>query len=116
MHMPNKPKPYTITEGDESLLLALNRYHYLTAGQLSRLHHPNNHDENRYAQRRLRRLADNAYALVLNPLPKPRFGSAPLVYTLAHKGRLYVQGLGLSAEPYFRPSEEKRATFNSPFM
>src|SRR3954447_12340556 len=58
MHMPNKPKPYTITEGDESLLLALNRYHYLTAGQLSRLHHPNNHDENRYAQRRLRRLAD----------------------------------------------------------
>jgi hypothetical protein len=109
-------QPYTLTEVDRLVLLALNRFHYLTAAQLSRLLYPNLSDENRYAQRRLKQLSDNDYALQLRALPKPQYGQAPLVYTLARKGRTYVQGLGCAVEPYFRPSEEKRTTKNSPFM
>src|SRR3954451_5705318 len=108
--------PYIISEADRSILLALNRFHYLTAAQLSRLLYPKLKDENRYAQRRLKLLADNEYALQLRALPKPQYGQAPYVYTLARKGRTYVQGLGVAVEPYFRPSEEKRTTENSPFM
>jgi Replication-relaxation len=114
MHMTTKP--YTLTEVDRLVLLALNRFHYLTAAQLSRLLYPNLSDENRYAQRRLKQLSDNDYALQLRALPKPQYGQAPRVYTLARKGRTYVQGLGGAVEPYFRPSEEKRTTENSPFM
>ena len=114
MHMTTKP--YTVTEVDRLVLLALNRFHYLTAAQLSRLLYPNLNDENRYAQRRLKQLADSEYALQLRALPKPQYGQAPYVYTLARKGRTYVQGLGFAVEPYFRPSEEKRTTQNSPFM
>src|SRR3954452_1963678 len=109
-------KAYILTEVDRLVLLALNRFHYLTAAQLSRLLYPNLNDDNRYAQRRLKQLSDNEYALQLRALPKPQYGQAPRVYTLARKGRLYVQGLGTSVEPYFRPSEEKRTTQNSPFM
>jgi hypothetical protein len=108
--------PYIITEVDRSILLALNRFHYLTAAQLSRLLYPNLNDENRYAQRRLKQLSDQEYALQLRALPKPQYGQAPRVYTLARKGRTYVQGLGVAVEPYFRPSEEKWTTQNSPFM
>src|SRR3954453_5382925 len=109
-------KAYILTEVDRLVLLALNRFHYLPAAQLSRLLYPNLNDDNRYAQRRLKQLSDNEYALQLRALPKPQYGQAPRVYTLARKGRLYVQGLGFSVEPYFRPSEEKRTTQNSPFM
>src|SRR3954453_18481007 len=114
MHM--TMNAYIISEADRSVLLALNRFHYLTAAQLSRLLYPKLNDENRYAQRRLKQLAVNEYALQLRALPKPQYGQAPYVYTLPRKGRAYVQGLGLAVEPYFRPSEEKRTTQNSPFM
>ena len=46
----------------------------------------------------------------------PRYGQAPHVFTLGRKGRIYLQHLGFPIEPYFRPSEERRATKNSPFM
>src|SRR4051795_4571275 len=111
MHMTTNA--YIITEVDRSILLALNRFHYLTPAQLSRLLYPKLNDENRYAQRRLRRLSDTGYALQLRALPKPQYGQAPRVYTLARNGRTYVQGLGAAVEPYFRPSEEKRTTQNS---
>src|SRR3954453_1896032 len=114
MHMTTNA--YIISKADRTVLLALNRFHYLTAAQLSRLLYPNLKDQNRYAQRRLRQLATAEYALQLRALPKPQYGQAPYVYTLARKGRMYVQGLGVSVDPYFRPSEERRTTLNSPFM
>src|SRR5689334_2154845 len=112
MLMPQKP--YSITEVDTAVLLALNRFHYLTAAQLSRLFYPKLRDRNRHAQRRLNRLAKYDYALVLNALPKPVYGRAPFVYTLAAKGRTYLQRLGVAVDPYFRPVEEKRSALNSP--
>src|SRR5689334_18910296 len=114
--MPMPQKPYAITEVDRSILLALNRFHYLTAAQLSRLFYPKLRDRNRHAQRRLQKLATSKYALALNPLLKPVFGRAPLVYTLSGTGRAYLQGLGAAVDPYFRPVEEKRSALNSPFM
>src|SRR5215217_1108530 len=107
---------YTITEADRSILLALGRFHYLTAAQASRLLYPNLNDDNRYVQRRLKRLVDDDYVLRLRALPMPRYGQAPHVFTLGRKGRTYLQQLGFPVEPYFRPSEERRATENSPFM
>ena len=114
MHMDQAA--YTITEADRSILLALGRFHYLTAAQASRLLYPNLNDDHRYMQRRLKRLVDNDYVLRLRALPMPRYGQAPHVFTLGRKGRTYLQQLGFPVEPYFRPSEERRATENSPFM
>jgi Replication-relaxation len=107
---------YAITEADRSILLALGRFHYLTAAQANRLLYPNLNDEHRYVQRRLKRLVDRDYALRLRALPMPRYGQAPHVFALGRKGRIYLQHLGFPIEPYFRPSEERRATENSPFM
>src|SRR3954453_3738460 len=98
---------YIITEADRTVLLALNRFHYLTAAQLSRLLYPKLKDENRYAQRKLKQLAAADYALQLRALPKPQYGQAPYVYTLARKGRMYVQGLGVTVDSYFRPSVKR---------
>jgi hypothetical protein len=107
---------FTITEVDRAILLALSRYHYLTATQAARLLYPNLADENRYMQRRLKKLADAEYILRLRALPTPRYGQAPHVFTLARRGRQYLTALGITVKPYFRPSEEARATENNPFM
>ena len=107
---------FRITEVDELALRALARFHYLTAAQGSRLLYPNLHDDNRHMQRRFQRLADGGYALRLRALPKPQYGQAPYVYTLANSGRKYLQGVGVPVRPYFRPDEEKRLAWNSPFM
>ncbi|MFD2118705.1 hypothetical protein ACFSNO_02970 [Streptomyces cirratus] len=64
---------------DEEILRAVNRFQYMTAAQVGRLLYPNQHDDNRYVQRRLRRLAQADYLLRLRELPTPRIGSAPLV-------------------------------------
>src|SRR5215217_8751322 len=114
MHM--NQAAYTITEADRSILLALGRFHYLTAAQASRLLYPKLNDNHRYMQRRFKVLVDKGYVLRLRVLPAPRYGQAPHVFALGHKGRTYLQQLGFSVEPYFRPSEEKRASENSPFM
>src|SRR3954452_10909963 len=107
---------YLITEVDEIILRALARFHYLTAAQASRLLYPTLFDDNRYMQRRIKRLVDNDYVLRLRALPMPQYGQAPHVFTLAHKGRVYTEEIGLGLRTYFRPSEEKRATWNHPFM
>src|SRR5689334_15809977 len=106
-----------ITEADRSILFALARFHYLTAAQVHRLVYPNLHDpRNRYPQRRLKRLVDAGYALRLRALPEPRYGQAPHVFTLAHAGRHYMASFGVPMGKYFRPGEEQKATWNSPFM
>jgi hypothetical protein len=107
---------YLITEVDESILRALARFHYLTAAQASRLLYPTLFDDNRYMQRRLKRLVDTDYVPRLRALPMPQYGQAPHVFTLAHKGRMYTHEMGIGLPTYFRPSEEKRATWNHPFM
>jgi hypothetical protein len=107
---------FLITEVDGAVLRALARFHYLTAAQASRLLYPNLLDDNRYMQRRLKRLVDGDYVLRLRALPAPQFGQAPHVFTLGRRGRQYLQELGEGLFPYFRPSEEKRASLNHPFM
>src|SRR3954447_14192852 len=108
---------YLIKEADQSILHALARFHYLTAKQTNRLLHPNNRsDRGRYVQRLLKRLVDADYVLRLRALPQPRYGQPEQVFTLARKGREYLHGMGISVEPYFRPSEERRVAENSPFM
>src|SRR4051794_13863480 len=111
-----KQNSYLIKEADLRILTALARYHYLTAGQVSRLFYPTMRDGNREAQRRIKNLVDAGYALRLRALPQPLIGREPHVFTLAGNGRKYLQALGVSVEPYFRPAEEKRTTQNSPFM
>jgi hypothetical protein len=107
---------FIITEADEAVLRALGRFHYLKACQLSRLLYPNLSDEDRYAQRRLKRLTDADYVLRLRALPTPRYGQPPHVFTLARRGRQHLVALGVPVRPYFRPSEETRAAENNPFM
>ncbi|MGY1710364.1 replication-relaxation family protein [Geodermatophilus sp. SYSU D00758] len=111
-----EPARPTITETDTAILRALSRYHYLTAAQASRLLFPRLVDENRYMQRRLKRLADTNFALRLRALPTPRYGQAPHVFTLHRLGRAYLKRLGIAVLPYFRPSEEQKAAWNDFFM
>jgi hypothetical protein len=112
----NQPA-YVIGEADEAILLALARFHYLTAAQVSRRFYPTMQDRNREAQRRIRDLADADYILRLGgALPQQQYGRRPNVCTLTDKGRKYVQELGATVQPYFRPQEERRAYQNFPFM
>jgi hypothetical protein len=111
-----KDSSFTITEVHTRILLALARFHYLTAAQLNRLLYPTLNDRNRHVQRKLQELADAGYVLRLRALPKPQYGQAPHVFTLADAGRKYVVALGQRTEAYFRPSRERDASRNSPFM
>src|ERR1700756_4885695 len=96
-----------VSETDTSILLALNRFNYLTAAQANRLLYPDNRrDDNRYMQRRLAKLVATGYVMRLRNLPTPRFGSSPHVFTLATRGRQYLTVLGIETPAYFRPSEE----------
>lgn len=109
--------PLRLGAVDEEILRAVNRFQYMTAGQVGRLLYPNQHDGNRYVQRRLRRLAEAEYLLRLRELPTPRIGSAPLVFTLADRGRRFVSGRGdVLASSYYRPSEERAKARDNPFM
>jgi hypothetical protein len=114
--MPNKPATITIGEPDTAILVALNRFNYLTTAQASRLLYPNLKDNNRYSSRRLKRLVDTGYVLRLGNFPTPRFGSAPHVFTLARRGRHYLNQLGIETLTYFRSSEEGIKAFNRLYM
>lgn len=111
-----RQQAFLITEVDKAVLLALSRFHYLTAKQAGRLLYPNANDNNRYMQRRFKKLVDAGFVLRLCALPMPQYGQAPHVFTLAYKGRDYLQALGVPVESYFRPVEERRASANRPFM
>ncbi|MFJ6384958.1 replication-relaxation family protein [Kitasatospora sp. NPDC092039] len=89
----------------------------MTAGQVARLLYPNQHDDNRYAQRRLRRLVEAGHLLRLRELPTPQVGSAPHVFTLADRGRRFLQARGVRlTSGYYRPSEERAKARDNPFM
>jgi Replication-relaxation len=114
---PSSKTPIRIGEVDEGILRAINRFHYMTAAQVSRLFYPECHDDDRYSQRRLRRLAQADYLLRLRALPTPRIGSAPHVFALADRGRKYLAARGVNlTSPYFRPSEEQQKAWDTPFM
>jgi len=109
--------PLRIGAVDEEILRAINHFQYMTAAQIGRLLYPNQHDGNRYVQRRLRSLVEAGYLLRLRELPTPRIGSAPHVFTLADKGRRFVAGRGDPlASSYYRPSEERAKARDNPFM
>jgi Replication-relaxation len=105
-----------ITEADQRLLLALARYHYLTAAQAGRLLYPALCDQHRYMRRRFQKLVNGRYVLRLRALPRARYGMAPHVFTLGQSGRQYVQALGVRVAPYFRPNEEHKAAWHDAFM
>jgi hypothetical protein len=86
-----RQQAFLITEVDKAGLLALSRFHYLTAKQAGRLLYPNANDNNRYMQRRFKRLVDAGFVLRLCALLMPKYGQAPHVFTLACKGE---QGWG----------------------
>jgi hypothetical protein len=112
----NTNSSITIGGPDTAILLALNRFNYLTAAQTSRLLYPNLNDNNRYASRRLKRLSDAGYVLRLRNLPKPIYGAPPHVFTLARRGRVYLNRMGIETPSYFRPSEEGEKAFNHMYM
>jgi hypothetical protein len=114
--MPSTTATMSLGEVDRSFLIALNTFYYLTAAQASRLLYPKLKDKNRYSSRRLKRLVDQGFVLRLRDLPKPLYGSAPHVFTLARKGRQYLRTLGIETPSYFRPSEEEGKAFNRMFM
>jgi hypothetical protein len=117
LHRAPVASPLRIGAVDEEILRAVNRFQYMTAAQVGRLLYPQSHDDNRYVQRRLRRLVEAGYVLRLRELPTPRVGSAPHVFTLADKGRRFVSGRGDPlASSYFRPSEERAKAEDNPFM
>ncbi len=101
------PSPFRLSEADIGVLRAVHRFHYLTAHQLCRLLYPTYTDADRYARRRLHRLAEAGLLLRLRGLPKPHVGSAPQVFTLARPGYHLLDGLGIPAPGYFRPAEEQ---------
>ena len=105
-----------ITSDHEAVLIALARFHYLTATQVSRLLHPGVNDEDRWSQRHLKKLVDAGYVLRLRALPPKPTGQPPHVFTLARKGRRVMNSLGIPVEAYFRPSEESKAALDTPFM
>lgn len=105
------PRPRVAVPGpaDELLLLAINRYFYLTASQVTRLlYAPTSHT---YAQARLKRLADTG-CLQRYFLPRPtRTGSAPLVYSLARRGLNALREWGYPVGRRLRPAEVRQLTY-----
>src|SRR3954468_10897759 len=104
-----------LTDVDEAIILALGRFSYLTAAQVTRLLFPGTNDADRRSQRRLKALVDAGYVLRLRALKTPQYGSAAHVFTLGKKGRQYLASLGFLVSSYYRPSEEREKAFNNPF-
>jgi Replication-relaxation len=88
---------------DHKYLQAFGRYHYLTAKHVTKLFYKAGSFTTVAA--RLKKLSDNEYLLPL-ALPTIR-AKSPFVYTLATKGREYVEGLGIELPlALYRPSRE----------
>lgn len=93
-----------ITTSDERVLLLIYRLHYVTALQVQRrFYAPGSLTT---VQTRLKRMAE-AQLLTRIPLRREGFsGSAPIVYALARRGRLYLQSAGIEIPARHRPSED----------
>ncbi len=101
---------------DLAILQVVGRFHYLTAAQLSRLLYPDNHDDSRYAQRRLKRLADAGYLVRLGTKPSPASGSVPYVFALSRRGRAVLAQHGIGVPFPDRPSDLAERARNRPCL
>ena len=108
-HPVRHPAVAALGPADQPLIAALGRYFYLTAAQLTRLlYAPTSH---KYAQARIKRLADVGYVQRLF-LPRPtRTGSAPLVYTLSRKGLNLLVEWGIDVDRRYRPAEVRELSY-----
>jgi hypothetical protein len=110
-------KIFHLTSAHEATLIALARFHYLTATQLTRLLRPGLQDKDRWSQRKFKDLETAGYVLRLRALPPKDGGGRDChVFTLAERGRRHMKTLGVPVEKYFRPSEETKAAVNTQFM
>ncbi len=101
--------PFLVGPADAPILMALGRYFYLTAAQLTRLLYAPSSQT--YAQARLKRLADHGYLQRIF-LPRPtRTGSAPLVYTLARNGLQALAEWGSGVDRRYRPAEMRETSY-----
>jgi hypothetical protein len=106
-----------LTPKDIEILQVVNRYRFLTAGQLNRLLWlRNTKDQNRYAQLRISWLTRDEYLLQLQGLPRPRVGRRSEVYALGWRGRKALRAQGDAVEWYYRPSETRVLGENPGFM
>ena len=98
----NTPIKPVIGQTEHKLLTALLFYHLLTAEQLCRLYFARG--SLTYVQTLLKRLADAGYVHRI-VRKTTRYGSAPLVYTLARKGLRYLEQAGVEVPTRHNPSE-----------
>jgi hypothetical protein len=98
-----KEKPFCITEVYHKLLVAISRYHLVTASQLCRLYY--SPGTLTTVKTRLRKLEQEGYVLTLR-MPTSR-GNAPFVYTLANKGLKIMEAAGQEANLSYRPGTER---------
>ncbi len=101
--------PFAPGFADEAVLRLVATYHYLTAQQICRA---------RYApgsltrvQTIVKRLRDAGYLQAIFLPRRTQAGSAPSVYTLTRKGRLYLQQQGVPVTIRVRPSEEQAHSY-----
>ena len=101
--------PGSVSPADVAALLVLNRFHYLSAGQMCRLlYSPGSLT---YVQAMLKQLTDAGYCQRLFLPRVAAHGSAPAIYRLARKGRQWLRGEGLLEQGRYRPSEELRHSY-----
>src|SRR5215208_4712294 len=94
-----------LSKPQRAILESLGVFQFLTAEQLTRyLYSPASRT---YVQKHLLELTKNRYLTTLTPPKQTRFGSAPFVYTLARRGRSFLQSEGQVLDARFRPSEVK---------
>jgi DNA-binding MarR family transcriptional regulator len=100
----NSRKHAALGHAEVAILMALARFHYATASQICRLLF--SPGSLRYAQSKLKRLADQGYALRIFLPRNSQRGSAPMVYTLTRRGRNQLEAHGHEVYKRFHPSEE----------
>src|SRR6266545_1582739 len=105
------PRPRLVlpAPADAQLLHAVQRYHAITARQLTTLlYAPSSHT---WVQTKLKRLTDAGYLQRLF-LPRPsQAGSAPSVYTLSRRGMRYLADHGVDVPRRARPYKARSYTY-----
>lgn len=106
MQVVRGPGKVPLGVAEDAILRAVGRYHYLSARQTTRalVYSPGSLT---LIQSKLKRLVDAGFLQrIFLPRANQHAGSSPLVYSLASRGRHYLQDMGLSAPSRQRPSEE----------
>lgn len=99
-------RPAGITPAQERVLRVVHRYHLLAASQVQQLLYADSCL--RYARQQVSTLAKAGY---LQPILMPnhaRTGSAPVIYTLARKGRQHLAAAGIAVPRRLRPAKTRQ--------